>query len=303
MSMKAFHPQTTMNKASKVFFMALVCLASAFFARGTFAASLKKVTGTPGESAYDSAVNQNFDRVNNELITTVHRASTETVTGQKYFTAPADFYSISVDTMTVTSGTISNATISSLTATSLSATVATISSATITTVGTNINMNSNKLTGLAAGTTAGDSVRFEQLPTVTAWASYTPTFTGFGTVANVQFFWRQVGDTIFIRGVFQSGTSTATSAKFTIPSGKTIDYTKCPSTVGNTAQAGVYFRSVTGGYGANSNVGPVFADGSDTDEIFFSGSGSTGNGLAKTNGSSLVAASDYITLEMNIPVS
>lgn len=85
MRTKAFHPQTTMNKASRVFFMSLVCLAASLLASKSFGASLKKVTGKAGSPSYDAAVNQNFERINNELSNTVHKTSTETVVGAKYF--------------------------------------------------------------------------------------------------------------------------------------------------------------------------------------------------------------------------
>ena len=52
--------------------------------------------------------------------------------------------------------------------------------------------------------------------------SYTPTFQGFGTVSNVDFTYRQEGDSIVIQGFFTSGTPTATEAQISLPNGYTI---------------------------------------------------------------------------------
>ncbi len=65
---------------------------------------------------------------------------------------------------------------------------------------------------------------------VTDWQSYTPTFTGFGTAASVEFQWRRDGDTLEVRGKFTTGTTTATEARISFPSGLTSsDTTKIPS--------------------------------------------------------------------------
>ena len=58
---------------------------------------------------------------------------------------------------------------------------------------------------------------------VTDWQSYTPTFTGFGTASSVAMYWRRSGDSIEIKGRFTSGTSTATEARVSFPSGLTSD--------------------------------------------------------------------------------
>lgn len=114
------------KRAAKVLIIGIVCLGIASFSSEIFAASLKSVTGTPGQSAYDSAINQNFDRINNELGSVVHRGSTETITGYKYFTNPVDFGSVVVDTGTFSSLTATAGTITTLTATTLSVTSITL---------------------------------------------------------------------------------------------------------------------------------------------------------------------------------
>lgn len=54
-------------------------------------------------------------------------------------------------------------------------------------------------------------------PASTDFAPYTPTFTGFGTTSNVNFFWKQDGDEMVIMGTFTAGTVSATAASFTLP--------------------------------------------------------------------------------------
>lgn len=53
------------------------------------------------------------------------------------------------------------------------------------------------------------------------WASYTPTYTGFGTATASEMYWRRDGDSIVITGNFTTGTTTATEARVSLPSGLT----------------------------------------------------------------------------------
>lgn len=64
--------------------------------------------------------------------------------------------------------------------------------------------------------------------TLTDWESYTPTNNGWGTLTNVNMFWRRVGDSVEIQGNFETGTPTAVEAQIGLPSGLTIDSTKNP---------------------------------------------------------------------------
>jgi hypothetical protein len=56
---------------------------------------------------------------------------------------------------------------------------------------------------------------------ITDWQSYTPTFTGFGTVSTSNFYWRRVGGSCEIRGRFIQGTTTAVEARVSLPNGLT----------------------------------------------------------------------------------
>ncbi len=58
-------------------------------------------------------------------------------------------------------------------------------------------------------------------PCDTQWASYTPTFTGFGTAASIVFRWRRKGSTVEIHGTYNTGTPTGVEGRITLPSDMT----------------------------------------------------------------------------------
>lgn len=133
------------------------------------------------------------------------------------------------------------------------------------------------------------------VPNVTDWALYTPTFSGFGTVTNIEFAWRQVGDSYEIRGKWLTGSPTAVEAQITLPNGATTASTsKIPSTVicGQVAKGGasdnysglpvliqpsVTYLNFGGNYSGGTSsgqstitimLGSVIFNASETDELF-----------------------------------
>ena len=129
---------------------------------------------------------------------------------------------------------------------------------------------------------------------MTDWTSYTPTFIGFGTPTNVEFWHKRVGDSVLLRGRFTSGTSTATTATATLPAGLTIDTNKIDTA--NASNNGYYFRSAT----ASASGGAIILQDSDLTHITF-GSVSTFdssslNPLSQANGNSVAVSGESITL-------
>jgi hypothetical protein len=61
-----------------------------------------------------------------------------------------------------------------------------------------------------------------EVPITTEWVSYTPTFTGFTSSTTISVLWRRVGDTLEVQGIFTPGSSSATTAQISLPSGLTI---------------------------------------------------------------------------------
>ncbi len=168
-------------------------------------------------------------------------------------------------------------------------------SATLTMSGATIAMGSQKITGLANGSVSSDAAAFGQIPTITNWASYTPTLVGFGTPTNVNFNWKQIGDTVYVSGVFRMGTTTGVSATISLPNSFTILY----GTAGNPGLAalgaviGTYMVSITGSLPSSNNACLMYADGSTTTAIGFINAGATGGTPNFVTGTGLGAANDY----------
>lgn len=124
---------------------------------------------------------------------------------------------------------------------------------------------------------------------ITDWQSYTPAFTGFGTVTNIDFRWRRVGSNLQVRGTAFTGTTTATEARLGFPTGLTSS-----TTTNSLKTAGFYANggSSTNGHGGltlvENNVsyftfGPFGTWGSDTINPF-----------SKANGSSAMSSSNTL---------
>lgn len=77
-------------------------------------------------------------------------------------------------------------------------------------------------------------------PFISDWVSYTPTFTGFGTVSSSSVRYRRVGDSLEISAYWVNGTPTGVNASVTLPSGLSIDSSK----VAQTTALGYYTRNL-----------------------------------------------------------
>lgn len=78
------------------------------------------------------------------------------------------------------------------------------------------------------------------------WTSYTPSFTGFGTVSSSQFYWKRIGDSMVVNGIFTAGSTSATTAGISLPSGTSVS----TSFITSAFNAGQYTRNVNSS-GAN----------------------------------------------------
>ncbi|MCC7443187.1 MAG: hypothetical protein IT285_16260, partial [Bdellovibrionales bacterium] len=126
--------------------------------------------------------------------------------------------------------------------------------------------------------------------TVTKPKAYTPTFTGFGTVASVNFHWHQVGSVIQINGRFTTGTVTATEARISLPNGLTVD----ADIFSADRQVGAWGRDAV----ANTER-LCIANGGQTYFKFTTAS----NGLTALNGSSIAGSSELITVQVEMPIT
>src|SRR6202012_4758518 len=103
------------------------------------------------------------------------------------------------------------------------------------------------------------------------WASYTPTIGGAGTPSNVKFYWKQIGDTIFVKGTFTTGTQSG-NGTISLPNSTSSNYSK----ISNTNQwVGLAHRSSQNPFGMpqfsppDGATGALFTDGSTTSTVFY----------------------------------
>jgi len=144
-----------------------------------------------------------------------------------------------------------------------------------------------------------DAAAYGQVPTLTAWVSWTPTFTNLGTVGTISAWWRRVGDTIEVRGTAVAGSTAGATAKMTLPNSYTIDTAKCA--------ANAVFGWFLGGGGGNpwwstNFVAVPFYDGSDNTALFFAKSNSGGS-LTKQNGNNFASANELFSFGFAFPAT
>ena len=127
---------------------------------------------------------------------------------------------------------------------------------------------------------------------ITDWVPYTPLFVGMGAVSGIGIEWRQLGDSIQLRGPFTTGSApSAVLATMTLPNNlKTpadVDTYELVGTLGSGNSAPAAFTVLAE---PNSNV------------IYFGIQSNTTNGLTAQNGSTLFAGSVKYGLIAEIPI-
>lgn len=133
---------------------------------------------------------------------------------------------------------------------------------------------------------------------VTDWVSYTPTFTGFGTVSNVQVKSRRSGNNLYISGRFQGGTTTATEARITLGyNGINANVTSSNTVITSIQLAGfcVFSYSSSPVYTTliEANVG----------YITFGIQASGFSGISKINGNDALLANNTMSFTAMIPIA
>lgn len=130
---------------------------------------------------------------------------------------------------------------------------------------------------------------------ITDWQSYTPTFTGFGTVATQSFVWRKLGSDIEVRGRFTAGTPTAVTAEVSLPS------VTVATTYTTNRNSGAYYRSAS----TPTHGGPTLSSSGDTTIKFSSPtvySNTASNSLAVDLGSNLLGVGEEMSLSYTAPI-
>lgn len=126
--------------------------------------------------------------------------------------------------------------------------------------------------------------------TVTDFASYTPSFSGFTSTSGVSFFYKRVGDSIQILGSFSS-TATSSTAYFTLPAGININQS-------STMKIGSYGRT-----SANSEQHALITQSGNNNNIYFSIQTGSFADLNTEPGSNLIGTEYVAVFTTLIPIS
>lgn len=129
--------------------------------------------------------------------------------------------------------------------------------------------------------------------TSTAWAAYTPTYTGFGTVSD-QLQWRRVGDSIEIRGKFTSGTPSATEARVSLPNSYSVAGT---SSVPSIQHAGTWVFSTASALAGYTLIEPSVG------YITFGYQNGTHSGLTKQNADQFMISGRQLSINATVPIN
>jgi hypothetical protein len=146
------------------------------------------------------------------------------------------------------------------------------------------------------------------VPVVTAWQSYTPTFDGFGTPTAVSALWRRIGDSIEVSCNFTSGTPTSAVATVSLPSGLNLDASKINGP-GQSKILGIAMRanSVSTPFPASTRGPWIVTDSKivSTSKIYFTFLANTASAsvFEVATGSSMISSGEQLTLEFRAPIS
>ena len=140
------------------------------------------------------------------------------------------------------------------------------------------------------------------VPIVTEWRSYTPTFgAGFGTVINITFYSRRFGDTLDVTGVFTTGTVAGDTASISIGfsggnGNVTIDTSKVTS-LGLIGSAQSSLASAT-----HFCVFPIVSSGTLTTISFAVQNSTTGFGSGAALGNVIAADGSKMSVSFRVPI-
>jgi hypothetical protein len=122
------------------------------------------------------------------------------------------------------------------------------------------------------------------------WVAYTPTILGFSTPSIIQFMWRRVGDTLFVKGIFDPGTPSGV-ASISLPNSLSINY----GPLNNQFICGSWSNASSGA----TQVYALIATGSTNDIRFSEGNGTN---LQSLNGFQVTEAGQYVYVQFDVPI-
>ena len=153
--------------------------------------------------------------------------------------------------------------------------------------------------GVIRGVADADHVVREGADRLSEWQSFTPTFSAsFGTVTDINMYWRRVGTDMEIRGTFTPGSTTAAFATFSLPSGHQLASDTVDT--GQNEQYGSYLR---GNVSTSTAYGRLLMSTTDPDDVYFTFFvNSTDNHLAAAFASSIANSGEIMSIKMSIPI-
>jgi hypothetical protein len=169
----------------------------------------------------------------------------------------------------------------------------TIDAATSTTINTQYEM-----IGIVSDGTATWQVISRTYPQ--GMTSYTPTFTGLGTVANLSAYSHRVGDSLEVYGRLQTGTTAASLASVTLPTGLAVDTSKISNTDTSTQSQSVGTFVTNGSNQSGRMIASVTTSAS---VVYFGGIVANGNSMQAANGNVIVSNTSYLTFQFKVPIS
>jgi hypothetical protein len=134
----------------------------------------------------------------------------------------------------------------------------------------------------------------------TDWLPYTPTTAGLGTLSNSLFQWRRVGSDMLIRGNSTTGTTTATIMTISMPSGYIIDNSKLTTSQSN--RLGDIQRMSVAAVPIYQYAYLIFADGSDSSNLYVSDASASTTALTKSTGSHGFTSGDSFSFFAIVPI-
>lgn len=172
------------------------------------------------------------------------------------------------------------------------------------TVGQLIQTNgSGQLSWTSGSTSAATSTTAGTIPRYQDWTSYTPSFTGLGTVTlSSRVLYKVVGDSMFIRGSITTGTVTAALASISIPGGFTISGSKSAKEV-TTGNPGSYSGWYISSGGPNNSGGTATCTNTSTSVIYFCGNTVIGTTMTTPqNGNAIFVSSGLVNFLLEVPL-
>lgn len=163
-------------------------------------------------------------------------------------------------------------------------------------IGSNASVSSSAVDGYLniAARADVDHIITPAKSSLTEWIQYTPTFSGYGTVTNIDFWYRRLGDSIQIMGKATTGTVAASEAQIGLPSVGGVQYT-VDSTVVSTVRAS---GEINLNQGTANVVWPLLTGG----DAFLNIGVDTSGQLTPANANAIHGSSEDFSVFADVPI-